>query len=121
MQDSSEISISGQELQTDAAIRQAATYAIATITGSPGITSTIEDFVNTRFNIVADAITDPLDIPAATDTSSEGDITNDYKTTPTETTFDAATDVNVASNVITITSHGFTNGDKKLYMITMVI
>ena len=115
LQDSSEISISGQELQTDAAIRQAATYAIATITGSPGITSTIEDFVNTRFNIVADAITDPLDIPAATDTSSEGDITNNYKTTPTETTFDAATDVNVASNIITIASHGFTNGEKIIY------
>jgi hypothetical protein len=115
LQDSSEISISGQELQTDAAIRQAATYAIATITGAPGITSAIEDFVNTRFNIVADAITDPLDIPTATDVSSEGDISNDYKTNPTETTFDAASDINVASNIITITSHGFTNGEKVIY------
>jgi hypothetical protein len=113
--DSSEITISGQELQTEAAIQQAAVYTIATITGKPGITTAIEDFVNERFDIVSNAIVDPGDIPNPTEVSSEGDITNDFKTAPAEQTFDAAGDVATGTGIFTITDHGYANGTKVIY------
>ena len=91
LQDSSRISISGQELQTIAAIEQAKTEALTYITG---VSAAVQNFVGSRFDIVNTIINDPQDLPDPTEVSSEGDITNDYKTTPTETTFNGATDVN---------------------------
>ena len=113
--DSTEISIGGQELQTKAAIEQAAVFAQTVITGQPSITSDIENFVNSRFNITANAITDPLDLPDPIEVSSEGDVTNDFKTNATETTFDASTVVNTSLGVFTIVDHGFSNGTKVIY------
>ena len=113
--DSSEISISGQELQTKAAIEQAAVYTQAVITGKPGIDIDVENFVNSRFNITANAIVDPGDLPLPVEVSSEGDITNDFKLTPTESTFDAATAVNTTTGVFTLIGHGFANGTKVIY------
>jgi hypothetical protein len=112
LQDSSQISISGQELQTIAAIDQAATLTNAYITN---LSLDVQDFVNSRFDIVTTIINDPNDLPDPTEVSSEGDITNDYKTNATETTFDAATDVDPVSNIITIVGHGFSNGQKVIY------
>jgi len=113
--DSSEITISGQELQTEAAIQQAAVYTIATITGKPGITTDIEDFVNERFDIVSNAIVDPGDIPNPTEVSSEGDVTNDFKAAPDEQTFDADGDVATSTGIFTIADHGYANGTKVIY------
>ena len=112
LQDSSAITISGQELQTIAAISQ---LKADTLTYISGVSTDAQDFTGSRFDIVNTIINDPLDTPSPIEVSSEGDITNDYKTTPTETTFNAATDVSVVANVITITGHGFSNGQKVIY------
>jgi hypothetical protein len=50
--------------------------------------------------------------------STDADLTSSYKNnlpTYVEATFDAATAVNVGTNVFTITSHGFNNGDQISY------
>ena len=112
LQDSSRISISGQEMQTIAAIERAKIEALTYITGE---SADVQDFVSEKFNIVKTIINDPSDLPNPTEVSSEGDITNDYKTTPTETTFNAATEVTPAVNVFTIVDHGFSNGQKVIY------
>lgn len=112
LQDSSQISISGQELQTIAAIEQAAVYANSYISD---LSVETQDFVNSRFNIVTTIINDPNDLPDPTEVSSAGDITNDFKPTPVETLFNAETDVNTVNNVITIVDHGFSNGQKLIY------
>ena len=112
LQDSSQISISGQELQTIAAINQAKIYALTYITDTSAET---QDFVGSKFDIVTTIINDPNDLPDPTEVSAEGDITNDYKAAPTETTFDAATDINTTLNVIAIVDHGFSNGQKVIY------
>jgi len=112
LQDSSQISISGQELQTIAAIEQAAVYANTYITD---LSVNVQDFVNSRFDIVTTIINDPNDLPEPTEVSSAGDITNDFKPTPVETLFNAETDVSTISNVITIVDHGFSNGQKLIY------
>ena len=112
LQDSSRISISGQELQTIAAINKAKELAVTEISG---LSASVQDFVGSRFDIVTTIINDPNDLPDATEVSSAGDITNNYKPVPTETTFDAATDVNVDTNIFTIVDHGFTNGQKVIY------
>ena len=112
LQDSSAISISGQELQTIAAIDRAKTESLTYISNT---SSAVQDFVGSRFDIVTTIINDPNDLPNPTEVSSEGDITNDYKPAPTETTFDAATEVTPAVNVITIIDHGFSNGQKVIY------
>jgi hypothetical protein len=112
LQDSSQISISGQELQTIAAINQAKTEALTYITS---LSSDIQDFAGSRFDIVTTIINDPNDLPDPTEVSSEGDITNDYKTNPTETTFNAATAVNATTDTFTIVGHGLTNGLKVIY------
>jgi len=113
--DSTRSSISGQELQTIAAIQQAATLTNAEITGKPGITTDIEDFVQGRFNIVSEAIRSPEEIPAPAESTSEGDITNSYIPTPTTTNIDAAADVDLTTGVFTVTGHGFSNGEKLIY------
>ena len=112
LQDSSAISISGQELQTIAAIDRAKTESLTYISNT---SSAVQDFVGSRFDIVTTIINDPNDLPNPTEVSSEGDITNDYKPAPTETTFDAATEVTPSVNVITIIDHGFSNQQKVIY------
>ena len=112
LQDSSQLSIQGQELQTIAAIEQAKIEALTYISTLP---AAVQDFAGSRFDIVKTIINDPLDLPDPTEVSSAGDITNDYKTTPTETTFNAATAVNADTDVITLVGHGFTNGQKVIY------
>ena len=112
LQDSTQIAISGQELQTIAALEKAKLLAVAYLSS---LSTAIQDFAGTRFEIVKTIINDPTDLPEPTEVSSEGDVTNSFKTSPTETTFNAATSVNVAANVIFISGHGFTNGQKVIY------
>jgi len=112
LQDSTQLTISGQELQTIAAIDQAKVEALTYISS---LSAATQDFAGSRFDIVTTIINDPLDLPDPTEVSSEGDITNDFKTTPTETTFDGVTAVNAATDIITIIGHGFTNGQKVIY------
>ena len=113
--DSTRSVFAGEELQTIAAIQQAAIYANAEIAGEPSITTAIEDFVQSRFNIVSEAIRSPEEIPAPAEVSSEGDITNTFIPTPTTTNFNAATAVAVGTSVFTITDHGYSNGQKLVY------
>ena len=112
LQDSSQLSIQGQELQTIAAIEQAKVEALTYISTLP---AEVQDFAGSRFDIVNTIINDPLDLPDPTEVSSAGDITNDFKLTPTETTFNAATAVNADTDVFTLVAHGFTNGQKVIY------
>ena len=112
LQDSSQLSIQGQELQTIAAIEQAKVEALTYISTLP---AAVQDFAGSRFDIVKTIINDPLDLPDPTEVSSSGDITNDFKLTPTETTFNAATAVNEDTDVFTLVAHGFTNGQKVIY------
>jgi len=112
LQDSTQLTISGQELQTIAAIDQAKVEALTYISS---LSAATQDFAGSRFDIVTTIINDPLDLPDPTEVSSEGDITNDFKTTPTETTFDGVTAVNATTDIITIVGHGFTNGQKVIY------
>ena len=112
LQDSSQISISGQELQTIAAINKAKTEALTYITS---VSAGVQNFIGTRFDIVTTIINDPDDLPDPIEVSSEGDITNSFKPAPTETTFDAATDVSLAANTFAIVGHGFSNAQKVIY------
>jgi len=110
--DSSQITISGQERQTISAINRAKTLALTYLTSYSAAT---QNFASSRFDIVTTIINDGNDLPDALDVTSEGDITNDFKTNATESTFNAGTDVNTVANVITITGHGFTNLQKVIY------
>jgi len=112
LRDSSESNISGEEEQTIEAINYAAGEANSYITDT---SVDVQDFVNSRFNIVTTIINDPNDVPAPREVSSEGDITNDFKPTPQESLFDAATDVSTVSDTITILDHGFSNGQAVVY------
>ena len=112
LQDSTQLSIQGQELQTIAAIEQAKVYALTYISS---FSAAVQDFAGSRFDIVNTIINDPKDLPDPTEVSSEGDITNDFKTTPTETLFNGATAVNSVTDVITLVGHGFVNGQKVIY------
>ena len=112
LRDSTEISISGQELQTIAAIEQAKTYALTYLTG---VSLDVQDFAASKFDIVKTIINDPNDTPDYTEVSSEGDISNSYKANATEDTFDAGTAVNPTTNIFTIVGHGFSNGQKVIY------
>ena len=111
--DSSNSTISGQEDQTIAALEQASVYT-ATVLAS--LDSTVRAFVDEKFDLIKDAISDPNSIPDAVDVTSEGDITNDYKSVATvEIAFDASTDVNVTTNIFSATAHGLTNGQSVIY------
>ena len=110
--DSSQITISGQERQTISAIERAKTLTLAEITN---LSTAAQNFVGSRFDIVTTIINDGADLPDALDVSSEGDITNNFKTNASESTFNAATDVNTVADVFTITGHGFTNLQKVVY------
>ena len=113
--DSSRSQISGQERQTIAAIEKASELTNTAISGQAGITLAIEDFIDSRFEIVKEAIRDPGDIPQYAEVSSEGDVTNNFKSAPVEQTFNAATAVNPVTNIFSITGHGYTNGEKVIY------
>ena len=113
--DSTRSQISGQERQTIAAIERASVLTNAVVTGLVGVDLDIEDFIDSRFEIVKEAIRDPLDVPDYTEVSSEGDVTNTFKPAPTEQTFNANTEVNALTNIFTITGHGYTNGQKVIY------
>ena len=112
LQDSTRISISGQELQTIAAINFAKTEAVNYVNT---LSAEVQNFVGSRFDIVTTIINDPNDLPDPTEVSSAGDVTNSFKPAPTETTFDAATDINITTNIITIVDHGFSNGQRVVY------
>lgn len=49
------------------------------------------------------------------DVGTEADITNSFKTPTTVNSFNAATAVNASTNVFTITSHGYSDGDAVVY------
>ena len=110
--DSTAIQISGQERQTISAIEQAKTYALTYLTS---LSADVQNFAGSRFDIVTTIINDGGDLPDAQDVSSEGDITNDFKTNASESTFNADTDVNTSVDVITIVGHGFSNLQKVIY------
>ena len=111
--DSSNSTISGQEDQTIAALEQASVY---TATVLANLDSTVRAFVDEKFDLIKDAISDPNSIPDAVDVTSEGDITNDYKSVAAvEIAFDASTDVNITTNTFTVTAHGLTNGQPVIY------
>jgi hypothetical protein len=110
--DSSYITISGQEDQTIAAIEQASVYTNTVITD---LDSTVKSFVDGKFNLIKDAISDPNSIPDAFDVTSEGDITNSYKSNETELTFTPNTALNPVTGVFSIVNHGFNNLAKIVY------
>jgi len=110
--DSATITISGQELQTIAAIEQASVYTAAVVAA---LNSSTKTKVDSLFDIVKEAIADPESIPDALDVSATGDITNDFKTAPTETEFNPSTDVNPSTDTFTIIGHGFTNLQAVVY------
>ena len=112
LQDSTQISISGQELQTIAAIEQASVFAATYIAD---LDSDVRAFADSKFDIIKTIINDPTDLPDPTEVSSEGDITNSFKPTPDEQEFDAGSQVNPATDVFTIVDHGYTNGQKVIY------
>ena len=110
--DSSNITISGQEEQTVAAIEQASVYTNTVITD---LDSTVRSFVDEKFDLIKNAILDPNTIPDAVDVTAEGDITNLYKNNESEVTFTPSTELNVVTGVFTIANHGFNNLDKVVY------
>jgi len=112
LQDSSKITISGQEEQTIAAIEQASVYAAAVIAS---LDSNVRAFVDEKFDIIKTIINDPTDLPAPLEVSSEGDLSNLFKPVPTEQEFDAAIQVNPITNIFTIVGHGYVNGKKVVY------
>jgi len=112
LQDSTQISISGQELQTIAAIEQASVIAAGYISD---LDNNVKAFVDSKFDIVKTIINDPTDLPDPTEVSSEGDTTNSFKPVPTQQEFDAGSQVNADIDVITIVDHGYTNGEKVIY------
>jgi hypothetical protein len=110
--DSSNISISGQEEQTIAALEQASVY---TATVLAGLGSNVRAYVDSLFDLIKNAISDPDTIPQSFDVSSEGDITNDFKDPPDEVLFNANSGVEPITNVITKINHGLLNGDQVVY------
>jgi hypothetical protein len=82
-------------------------------TGTTGSTQTITAFGMTRANGPVEEF-----VIRIYDPTTNADLTSDYKTgLPNfiETSFNAATDVSVSTNVFTIASHGFNNGDAVTY------
>ena len=110
--DSSEITISGQEEQYIAAFEQLSVFTAAVIVS---LDSPSKAKVDSLFDLLKEAISDPASIPDAVDVSSVGDITNSFKNPPTETTFDPSTGVSVVTNIFTIAGHGFSNLQSVVY------
>ena len=110
--DSSSLTISEQEDQFTAAIERLSVHTAGSLSS---LDSTVRSFVDEKFDLIKNGISEPNTIPQPFEVSSEGDISNDYKNVGTEITFNAATDVNATFNVITINGHGFVNGQAIVY------
>jgi hypothetical protein len=110
--DSSSLTISEQEDQFTAAIEQLSVHTAGSLSS---LDSTVRSFVDEKFDLIKNGISEPNTIPQPFEVSSEGDISNNYKSVGTEVTFNAATDVNATFNVITINGHGFVNGQAIVY------
>jgi hypothetical protein len=106
------IVIEGQELQTIAAIEYARDEALSYIAA---LDSEVRASVAEKFDIITGIIADPESAPEPIAVSSQGDITNSFKNIGAEKEFDAATDVNDTVDVITVLSHGLTNGQSVIY------
>lgn len=82
-------------------------------TGSTGSTQTITAFGFTRVNGPVEEF-----VVKIYDPSTNADLTSTYKTalpTYVETSFNSATAVDVGTDIFTISSHGFNNGDSVTY------
>jgi hypothetical protein len=77
----------------------------------------IEFIIEAKFEIIIDAIDDPVSAPVSISFSNIGDISADYQniTSDDYVNFDAATNVNSTLNVFNITGHGLLNGQKIIY------
>jgi hypothetical protein len=106
------IVIQGQELQTIAAIEYARDEALSYIAA---LDSEVRISVAEKFDIITAIIADPESAPEPIPVSSEGDISNTFKTVGAEKEFDAATDVSVITNIITIINHGLSSGQSVIY------
>jgi hypothetical protein len=106
------IVIEGQEAQTIEAIQFARDEALTYIAD---LSTDVKDSVSEKFDIITNIIADPDSAPEPIAVSSQGDITNSFKTVGDEKEFDAATDVSVSTNIITILGHGLTNGQSVIY------
>ena len=82
--------------------------AVSSLTGK----STV---VGNYFDIITNAITSPSTAPVAVPYGTASDITSSFVPLSTSYSLNAATNVNITSNVITITGHGFNNGDGVIY------
>jgi hypothetical protein len=110
--DSSSLTISEQEDQFTAAIERLSVHTAGSLSS---LDSTVRSFVDEKFDLIKNGISEPNTIPQPFEVSSEGDISNDYKSTGTEVTFNAATAVNASLDIITINGHGLTNGQAVIY------
>jgi len=110
--DEDNIVIEGQELQTIAAIEYARDEALTYIAA---LDSEVRASVAEKFDLITAIIADPDAAPEPIPVSSQGDITNSFKTVGSEKEFDAATDVNDVVNVFTIVNHGLSNGQSVIY------
>ena len=110
--DSSSLTISEQEDQFTSAIEQLSVHTAGSLSS---LDSTVRSFVDEKFDLIKNGISEPNTIPQPFEVSSEGDISNNYKSVGTEVTFNAATNVNATVNVITINSHGLVNGQAIVY------
>lgn len=70
------------------------------------------------FDIVTDAIFNPLEAPNAIPYGTASEITSNFIPTSTTVAFNAATDIDTSTNIFTINSHGFLNGDAVIYSVT---
>ena len=114
LQDSSLSSISGQELQTIASIDELKSLTNTMLNGY-SINADARTFTDSRFEIITTIINDPSDLPDPREVTSEGELTNSFKTTPTTINFNASSAPNAGTDVFTIESHGLVNGQKVTY------
>jgi hypothetical protein len=101
-----------QELQTIAAIEYARDEALTYITT---LDSEVRASVAEKFDIITTIIDDPGAAPEPIPVSSQGDITNSFKSIGAEKEFDAATDISEITNTITIVNHGLSNSQAIIY------
>ena len=101
--------LNSQKAQNIAAFNYAKSLAqtAVTVTG-------LSNYVGDKFDVVIDTIDDPTTAPEAVAFSNDGDITSSFKPSAIEKSFNAA-QVDVLLDTITVTAHGFTNGDGIIY------
>jgi hypothetical protein len=107
---SSQIVITGQLTETIAAINHARALALTAVSNS-GLGS----YVGSKFDIITNGLADPAGVPTSVGFGNIGDITNNYKPSAVNVSFDAAVNVDPALDTITINAHGFTNGQAIVY------